>query len=273
MKPLGKTGVQVPEVGFGTWNWRGDPRTIHRALECGAFLIDTAESYGTERDVGRAIKGNRDAYFIATKVSPGHFRQADVLKAADRSLKALGIDVIDLYQLHWPNPDVPIEETLRAMDKLVAGGKVRFVGVSNFDVSLLKEAEALLGEGRIVEDQIKYSLFDHDFADEVIPYCRERGMSVMAYSSLEQGAFDRRVQQRPELKAAIERIAGELGKTRAQVLLNWVICEENVVTIPMTNRVERVDENCGASGWRLTAAQRDELTMRAGGSKTDRWWS
>lgn len=271
-KPLGNTGIQIPEIGYGTWKYQGNVATIHRALELGARLIDTAESYNTERYVAEAIRGNRDAYFIATKVSPSHFGYADVLAAADRSLKTLGIDVIDLYQLHWPSATVPLDETMRAMDKLVSDGKVRHIGVSNFSVELLRQAERFLGEGRVVENQIKFSLLDHEFADEVIPYCNERGMTVFAYSSLEQGAFERRIQQRPQLVETVERIARELGKTRAQVLLNWVICEPNVITIPMTNRVERVDENCGASGWRLTAQQWTDLAEAAGGGKTDRWW-
>jgi diketogulonate reductase-like aldo/keto reductase len=272
-KQLGNTGIQIPEIGYGTWEHRGDPSTIHRALELGAFLIDSAESYDTERYIGQAIAGNRDAYFLATKVSPSHFKYDDVLKAAERSLKALATEVIDLYQLHWPSHDVPINETMRAMDKLVADGKVRHVGVSNFSVDRLRKAEQALGEGRIVENQIKFSLLDHEFADEVIPYCGERGMTVLAYSSLEQGAFEDRVAERPQLAETLDAIGAELGKTRAQLLLNWVICEPNVITIPMTNRVERVDENCGASGWRLSAEQREALTEAAGMRATRRWWN
>ena len=272
MKQLGTTGIQIPEIGYGTWRHQGDSATIWRALELGAFLIDSAESYDTERFVGQAVTGNRDAYFLATKVSPIHFRYEDVLKAAERSLKALGTDVIDLYQLHWPNYEVPIEETMRAIDRLVSQGKVRHVGVSNFSTDLLREAEAALGEGRIVENQIKFSLLDHEFADEVIPYCSERRITVFAYSSLEQGEFELRVTERPQLGEVLDRIGGELGKTRAQLLLNWVICEPNVITIPMTNRVERVDENCGASGWRLSPEQREAMTLAAGEGATRRWW-
>jgi len=271
-KQLGNTGIQIPEIGYGTWEHRGDPATIHRALELGAFLIDSAESYDTERYVGQAIAGNRDEYFLATKVSPSHFKYNDVLQAAERSRKALATDVIDLYQLHSPSHDVPINETMRAMDKLVADGKVRHVGVSNFSVDLLRKAEQAIGEGRIVENQIKFSLLDHEFADEVIPYCGERGMTVLAYSSLEQGAFEDRVAEWPQLAETLDAIGAELGKTRAQLLLNWMICEPNVITIPMTNRVERVDENCGASGWRLSTEQREALTQEAGMRATRRWW-
>ena len=272
-KQLGTTGAQVPEIGYGTWNYTGNLATIHRALELGALLIDSAESYGTEHHVGDAIKGNRNAYFLATKVSPDHFAFDQVIASAEASLKALGTDVIDLYQLHWPNDSVPIDETMRAMDKLVTDGKVRHVGVSNFSVELLREAEAALGAGRVVTNQIKFSLLDHDFADEVIPYCRDNGVTVMAYSSLEQGAFEERIKERPELVTTLDAMAGELGKTRAQVLLNWVLHEPNVITIPMTNRPERVDENCAASGWRLTDAQHAALADAAGAGRTRRWWT
>jgi len=140
-------------------------------------------------------------------------------------------------------------------------------------VELLREAEAALGAGRVVTNQIKFSLLDHDFADEVIPYCRDNGVTVMAYSSLEQGAFEERIKERPELVTTLDAMAGELGKTRAQVLLNWVLHEPNVITIPMTNRPERVDENCAASGWRLTDAQHAALADAAGAGRTRRWWT
>ena len=272
-KPLGKSGVDIPEVGLGTWNYKGDAAVVQRALELGATFLDTAESYGTEEKVGKAIKGNRDALFVATKVSPEHFRHTDVISAADKSLRKLGIETIDLYQLHWPNEKIPIEETMGAMDQLVRDGKVRHVGVSNFSAELLQAAEQALGPGRVVENQIKYSLFDHEFADEVIPYCEAQGITVLAYSSLEQGAFEREVKRRPQLAETLDRICVETAKTRAQVLLNWVLRPSNVVTIPQTNRVERVDENCGASGWRLTDEQHGALAEAAGHAKTHRWWS
>ena len=263
-KPLGNTGVRIPEIGYGTWNYKGDPATIHRAMELGATLIDSAEEYGTEDDVGRAIDGDRDAYFLATKVSPSHFRYDDVLAAAEASALRMRADTIDLYQLHWASDKVPIEETMRAMDKLVADGKVRYVGVSNFSNDQLRQAESALGSGSVVSNQIKFSLFDHEFADEVVPYCRERGVTVLAYSSLETGAFGARVKERPQLRKTLDDLAGDTGKTDAQILLNWVLREPNVVTIPMTNRVARVDENCGAAGWRLTDAQHAALTEAAG---------
>jgi diketogulonate reductase-like aldo/keto reductase len=271
-KPLGTTGVQIPEIGLGTWKYKGDADIVHRAMELGASLIDTAEMYETEEQVGRAIRGNREACFIATKVSAPHFHHKDVLHAADQSLMRLGVDTIDLYQLHSPNSRIPIAETMGAMDALVSAGKVRYVGVSNFSVAELRDAEAALGPGRVVSNQIKYSLFDHGFADELLPYCTERGITIIAYSSLEQGAFERETRRRSGLAEAIGRVCSETGKTAAQVLLRWVLHTPVAVTIPATNHVERINENCGASGWSLTDAQYALLTAAAGEKRSEMWW-
>ncbi len=271
-KPLGKSGVQLPEIGLGTWNFSGDSAVVHRAIELGSFLIDTAESYGTEERVGRAIAGRRDEVFIATKVSPEHFRRKQLIDACDRSLAKLGVETIDLYQLHAPNSKVPIEETMGAMAELVAAGKVRHVGVSNFSVDEMRDAEAALGPDLIVENQIKYSLFDHEFADSVIPYCEERGIMVLAYSSLEQGSFEREMKRNTRLVEAMRSVCSQTGKTSAQVLLNWTLRSPVVITIPKTNTLSRVDENCGAAGWRLTDEQWNALTEAAGRNRSSFWW-
>ncbi|MCZ6451651.1 MAG: aldo/keto reductase, partial [Deltaproteobacteria bacterium] len=119
LKQLGTTGVQLPEIGLGTWAYRGGVEPLQKGISLGAFLIDTAEIYGTEGMVGEAVKGQRDQVFIATKVSASHLRYDDVLRAAEDSLKKLGTDYIDFYQVHWPNRSVPIRETMRAMEDLV----------------------------------------------------------------------------------------------------------------------------------------------------------
>src|SRR5262250_2002832 len=115
LKRLGNTNVMIPEIGLGVWKYRGGVEPLRRGVELGAFLIDTAEVYGTEDAVGQAVKGVRDKVFIATKVSGGHLRHDDVLRAAEASLRELQTDTIDLYQIHWPNSSVPIKETMRAM--------------------------------------------------------------------------------------------------------------------------------------------------------------
>ncbi len=127
-KELGQTGTMIPEIGQGTWQYTAGPDLLRKGVELGACLIDTAEAYGNEDLVGRAVKDLRDRVFLATKVSPRHFRYPEVLKSADQSLRRLNTDYVDLYQLHRPTSTVPIEETMAAMEHLVDVGKVRFIG-------------------------------------------------------------------------------------------------------------------------------------------------
>jgi len=135
LKELGRTGVKVPEIGIGVWRYRGGVEPLRVGLAMGAFLIDTAEIYGTEDVVGEVISGMRERVFIATKVSGQHLRYDEVLRAADASLKRLGTNYIDLYQIHWPGHFVPIQETMRAMETLVDRGMVKYLGVSNFYIT------------------------------------------------------------------------------------------------------------------------------------------
>jgi diketogulonate reductase-like aldo/keto reductase len=143
-KKLGATSVRVPDIGLGTWKYAGGVAPLRAGMECGACLIDTAESYGTEEIVGQAIRGNREQVFVATKALPRNFQKAHLISAAERSLRRLGTDYIDLYQLHWPNYAIPIEETMSAMETLVDAGKVRHIGVSNFNVPELRRAQAAM---------------------------------------------------------------------------------------------------------------------------------
>ena len=209
--------------------------------------MDTAESYGTEEAVGRAIKDVRDKVLLATKVSPEHFRRDDVLKAADGSLARLGVDYIDLYQLHWPNPSIPIEETMAAMESLVKAGKVRYIGVSNFSAAQVKAAQAALSKAKIVSNQVEYSLTDRSIEREVLPYCQANGITVIAYSPLARGLGNF-----GKGSAALAEVAAKNGKTVAQVALNWCLSHDRVMVIPKSNSAARVEENCGASGWRLS---------------------
>jgi diketogulonate reductase-like aldo/keto reductase len=251
-KELGDTGVLLPEIGFGTWRYRGGVDPIRKAISLGAFLIDTAEAYGTEEIVGEAVKDLRDHVFIATKVSPAHFRRSDLLTAADQSLKRLRIDYIDLYQLHWPNRAVPIEETMGAMEDLVDRGKVRFIGVSNFSVAELRKAQAALSRYRIVSNQVSYSLVERSVEVELLRYCRENKVTVVAYSPLAEGI--NHIKER-DPRGTLSKVAALTGKTEAQVALNWCISSENVIAIPKASSVDRVVQNCGASGWQLSPEQ------------------
>lgn len=159
-KPLGKTGMSISALALGTWQYRGGVKPLPEGIELGATFIDTAESYETEEVVGQAIQGIRDGVFVATKASPRHFRRGDLIRAAEQSLKRLNTNYIDLYQLHWPNYTVPIEETMSAMEQLVTSGKVRFVGLSNFSAGEFEQAQSCLASSLIVSDQVRYSLVD-----------------------------------------------------------------------------------------------------------------
>jgi diketogulonate reductase-like aldo/keto reductase len=273
LKELGGTGVMVPEIGLGTWKYTGGNEPLRRGIELGAFLIDTAEMYRTEDAVGRAVKGIRERVFIATKVSGSNLRYDRVLRAAENSLRLLDTGYIDLYQIHWPNSGVPIAETMRAMEELVDGGMVKYIGVSNFSVGELAEAAAVMTRYPIVSNQVLYNLKRRDIELELLPYCQQNGITVLAYTPLadgslaveaaspdESGRARRRTADRfggrQRERDALRSVAAEVGRTPAQVALNWCIARPNVVAIPKSNSLARTGENCGASGWRLTEDQR-----------------
>ena len=259
-KRLGQTDAMVPEIGLGVWKYRGGIEPLHRGLELGADLIDTAEIYGTEGAVAQAIHDRRDQVFVATKVSGQHLRHDDVLRAAENSLRRLDTDRIDLYQVHWPNAQVPIRETMRAMESLVDTGQVTYIGVSNFSTAQLREAQAAMQHHPIVSNQVLYNLNHRDIERELLPYCEVQQITVIAYTPLDDGRLARRqrLRRHPGMKT-LEHIATEVGKTKAQVALNWCTMRPNVIAIPKSDHTERVVENCQASGWRLTAEQVQRL--------------
>lgn len=249
--------MRVPELALGTWQFRGGAEALRAGIELGACFIDTAESYGTESVVGEAIHGIRDRIFLASKVSPRHFRHKDVIKAAECSLKELRTDYLDLYQLHWPNYTVRIAETISAMEKLVEMGKIRFIGVSNFTVAEMRRAQAHLSKERIVSNQVRYSLVDRSPEEELLPYCEANQISLLAFSPLATSFDGLRHADRED---ALGQVAAAAGKTRAQVALNWCVSHPAVIAIFKADKVEHVRENCSASGWSLTPEQCRLLT-------------
>jgi diketogulonate reductase-like aldo/keto reductase len=247
-KPLGNVGVQLPEIAFGTWNYFAGPAPLRALIERGPCLIDTAESYGNEDVVGEAMRGLRDRVFLATKVHPRNFRHPDVLAAADRSLSRLATDCIDLYQLHWRNTTVPIAETMQAMSVLADAGKIRFIGLSNFSARELRQAQAALPRHHIVSNQVRYSLVERTIERDLLDYCHRNAVTILAFSPLGMG-MSHLHDADPE--RALPRVAGAVGKTEAQVALNWVISHERVIALTRASTVERIVENCGASGWQI----------------------
>ena len=191
-KQLGNTGVKISEIGQGTWNYAGGVEPLRLGVSLGATHIDTAEIYGTEGVVGKAIEGIRDKVFLATKVWSDHLQYDNVLRAAEGSLSRLGVKYVDLYMVHWPNPSVPIRETMRAMEDLVKNGKIKHIGVSNFSVKQLKEAQESLSSQDIVSNQVKYNLDTRQIEEDLIPYCKSQKITVVAYSPLKAQAVKKR---------------------------------------------------------------------------------
>jgi diketogulonate reductase-like aldo/keto reductase len=257
LKELGNTGTMVPEIGLGVWKYRGGVEPLRRGIELGAFLVDTAEVYGTEDVTGQAVKGIRDRVFIATKVSGAHLRYDEVLRAAEHSLQKLGTSHIDLYQIHWPSSYAPIDETMRAMEALVDRGLVKYIGVSNFSLAEMRAAQAAMKKYPIVSNQVLYNLNRRHIEVDLLPYCQKNHVTIIAYTPLDDGRLARRSKYppNPEAMRALENVAAQVNKTQAQVALNWCTSRPGVIAIPKSNNADRVVENCGASGWRLSAEQ------------------
>ncbi|MDT7891529.1 MAG: aldo/keto reductase [Thermoproteota archaeon] len=254
-KNLGKTNEKIPAIGLGTYGIGGYMHSdyskdkeaielIRYAIEIGLNFIDTAEMYGsghTEELIGEAIMGLREKVFIATKVSPSHFSYEEVIKACERSLKRLKTTYIDLYQLHWPNPSIPIKETMKAMEYLVDKGKIRYIGISNFSVEETKEAIEALSKYEIVSNQVEYSILERSIEKDLIPYCEREKISIIAYSPLARGAIFR-----GNAAEVLSRIAKKHNSTISQIALAWLIRNPIVVAIPKTSKKERAKEFLGA---------------------------
>ncbi|MDA1189341.1 MAG: aldo/keto reductase [Chloroflexi bacterium] len=252
LRELGNTGVKVPEVGLGTWNYKTGPEPIRKAVELGSFLIDTAEMYGTEEAVGEAIKPIRDQVFLASKVSGNHLRYDMVLEAAEGSLRRMGVDYMDLYQIHWPSHTVAIKDTMRAMETLVDRGLVKYIGVSNFNVQEMRDAMAAMSNYPIVANQVKYSLQVRHIERGLIPFCEENKVTVIGYSPLAVGALAPKSGDGsgPGFKA-LQQVAQKHGKTVAQTAMAWCLRHPSMIVIPKSQNLGRIEENCGAAGWQL----------------------
>lgn len=258
-KKYGNTDLVIPEIGLGTWNYKGGVGPLKEGIDIGACLIDTAEGYYNEDVVGAAVKGIRDEVVIATKVSGRHLGYEDVLLACEQSLKKLDTDYIDIYQVHWPNPSFPIKDTMEAMEKLVDEGLVQYVGVSNFSVKQMKEAQHYFPNYKIQSNQVRYNLNDREIEDDLLPYCQENSITLLAYTPLDSGTLCNINSDGPVRIKVLNQIAKRHNKTPGQVALNWCIKHENVVAIPKSDSVGRTIENCGSSGWYISDDELEEL--------------
>jgi 2,5-diketo-D-gluconate reductase B len=245
-------GARIPLVGLGTWELRGRicARIVEQALRLGYRHIDTAEMYDNEREVGEALRASgvgRDDVFISTKIWPSHFAPHELERAAKGSLGRLRLSEVDLLLLHWPNPQIPLSETLGALCKVKQMGLARHIGVSNFTVPLIEEAVRLADEP-LVCNQIEM----HPFLDQskVTAACRARGMAVVAYSPVARGGAKN--------DAVLARIGAAHGRSAAQVSLRW-LAQQGIVVIPRTGRIEHLSENCAIFDFELSDAEMAEI--------------
>jgi len=266
MRVFGRTGENVSVIGMGTWydnsyiatarltgrgsGFQEKVEGLKKGLELGMNFIDTAEMYMSEPVVAEAIKDHpRDNLFIATKVWTNHMKYQDVLKAAEKSLEKLNTKYIDLYQIHWPNPSVPLKETLKAMEKLVNDGLVRYIGVCNFSVELLEEARSCLAKQELISDQIEYNLIRRDAEDNLLPYCESNNLVVIAYRPIAHGGL---ANPRGRLREVMDEIARKYNKTYSQIAINWLKAKSHLVfPIPRISNAKRAEEDAGAAGWSL----------------------
>ncbi|WP_374712180.1 aldo/keto reductase [Symbiobacterium terraclitae] len=254
------SGETVPILGQGTWMMGEGTRTrreevaaLRLGLDLGMTLIDTAEMYaggGAEDVVAEAVAGRRDEVFLVSKVLPQNASRQGTIAACERSLRRLRTDRIDLYLLHWRGR-VPLAETLEAFDQLVRAGKIRYWGVSNFDTDDMEELVQLAGGAQVATNQVLYNLTRRGIEFDLLPWCRERRIPIMAYSPIEQG----RMLGNP----ALRRVAERHGATAAQVALAWLLRQRDVMVIPKAARPEHVRENRAALDLQLTAEDLAEL--------------
>jgi diketogulonate reductase-like aldo/keto reductase len=249
-------GARIPLVGLGTWDLRGRTcaRVVEQALRLGYRHVDTAEMYDNEREVGEGLRASgvkRDQVFVTTKVWPSHFAPRELERSAKESLVRLRLSEVDLLLLHWPNPNIPLSETLPALCKLKRMGLARHIGVSNFTVALIEEAVKIAAEP-LVCDQIEM----HVFLDQskVVAACRRHGMAVVAYSPIARGGVKN--------DQVLARIGKVHGKSAVQVSLRFLV-QQGIVVIPRTSRVERLSENLAIFDFALSDAEMAEIASLA----------
>jgi len=253
-------GENVSALGQGTWGLaKGThPRTdeiaaLRLGLDLGMTLIDTAEMYGdgdVEELVGEAIAGRRDEVFLVTKVLPHNASHLGTIAACNRSLKRLRTEQIDLYLLHW-RESIPLAETLKAFEELIKAGKIRHWGVSNFDVEDMNEILALSGGASVATNQVLYNLTRRGIEFDLLPWCHERSLPIMAYSPIEQG----RLLSHPVLRD----VAARHNVTPAMLALAWLVRQEEIIAIPRTGTPGHVRENRAAFEIHLDHTDLDQL--------------
>lgn len=263
--------IHIPKVGFGTWTIGGrheadaacdaaSLQALRSALELGYTHFDTAEVYAAGRaeellgQTLREMRVPRESLFITSKVSPEHLKYEDVLRSCENSLRRLGLDYLDLYLIHWPGKGIPLAETFRALNQLVQEGKVRHLGVSNFNLRLLKQA-VKLSATPLLTNQVSYSIPDRGCEESgLLGYCQQNEILLTAYSPIKR----RNIKSNPVLKA----VAAARGATPEQIALAWLMTQPRVITIPMSANPQHQAENLAAADMVLTEEEMENFKFQ-----------
>ncbi|XHB98996.1 aldo/keto reductase [Nitratireductor sp. ac15] len=250
MQTVETNGASIPVLGMGTWTLKGQACTelVSHALKVGYRHIDTAAAYDNEEAVGQGIRASgvkRDDVFLTTKVWWTDIAAGDLERSAEASLSRLGFEHVDLLLIHWPNPDVDLTESMKALNRVRASGAARHIGVSNFPTDLLAEA-VRLSEAPLVANQVEYHPFLKQ--DRVYAACRDAGMAMVSYCPLARGGD---LFSQPEVAGPAERY----GKTPAQIVLRWHVQQEGVIAIPRTSNPARLAENADIFDFSLGAEE------------------
>ena len=287
--------LRVSKIGTGLWQasnaWNAVEEDVIEAVgtakEKGINFLDTAEAYGkgnSERVLGKALKEyGRENFFVATKVAGAHLRYDELQRAASASITRLGVDYIDLYQIHWPDPweQIPMSQTFRAMKKLHEEGKIRAVGVSNFAVRDMEEAQGILGDLPIVSNQVRYNLLQRNIEEEVVPFCKKNNISIIAWSPLAQGVLTgkyspenipngdvregnelfapKNLEKAKEILSMLKSLGEKYSKTPAQIALNWLASKKDVIPIPGAKNSKQAMENADSVSFKLTGREISEM--------------
>lgn len=302
---LGKSGIKVSKIGLGVWQasgeWHGDDDQVIKAVgtarDLGVNLVDTAELYGggrSEQALGRALASlGRDNFVVATKVAGAHLRYEELQRAAAASMRRMGISTIDLYQVHWPDPweQIPLKETMKALEKLYLEGKIRAIGVSNFAVRDLEEARSYLSRTDIVSNQLRYNILQREIEEEVLPYCKKEGITILAWSPIAQGALSgkytsnsmpsgdvrgenilftpQNMLQAEKVVAVLSKIAKSHMCTVPQVALNWLASNSIVIPIPGAKNPSQAKENALSLDFQLSGQELSEINQVSKEAKID----
>jgi len=261
-------GQKIPTIGMGTLGIGGtfkadaskqdeEIKTIQEGIKLGLTHIDTAEVYGnglTEKEIGIAIKNfDRKKLFITTKVWKDNLHYNGIISSLENSLKRLQTEYVDLYVIHWPNPNIPIKETMETLEYLAEQGKIKSIGISNFTVREIEQAQKCLKNHRIVANQVKYSLLRREADKEIIPFCEKNNIMIIAYRPLGLGDLTHK-----GIKI-LDEIAKKYNKTRAQIAIKWIISHKNFVAITKSTKINHLKQNVDVFEWKLKQKDKEQL--------------